>query len=178
MLAALADARAGLGDRTYETAALALRTFLVEGLMADGHLVRAREAGRVAAEAGIEDYACVALGLWRWHEVHGDPRDRTLALDLLHQAWRRFHGGRGWRQAEQGLLPGMGTTAALADNPLPSPSAIILDLSRRSGVPELEAQAAKAIAAALPTVVEQPVGFAGHARLFLGFPADPRTGVE
>ncbi len=128
-LAALAQAARLPDGEAYRTHAERVRDYLGEVLWHDGALVRARDGGRAVGSASIEDYAYVARGMLAWADVSGDPRDYALTRQLLEAAWRRFHGDHGWKRAAAPLLPGLPREPMLADGPLPSPSAVIIDTS-------------------------------------------------
>ncbi len=115
----------------YRGAAHRIRNYLVTELW-DGHrLLRARAHDRPLGQASLQDYAFVADGLYAWARVSGKEDDYRLARQVASQGWRRFHSVRGWRLAQRELITFGGSEPALADTPLPSPSAVLVGVSLR-----------------------------------------------
>lgn len=154
LLQTLAEAARVLQMPRYHAAAQRLQGFLVERMWDGQRLRRSLDAG----QAGLADYAYVAAGLAAMGE-------EQVSRQLLTQAWQRFHGGDGWRLSDRGLLPGMAVQPALMDDVLPSPSALVVSLSLRSGDAALARQAARARDAAAASVAGSPFWYAGHALL-------------
>jgi len=167
LLSALAEAGATLDEPRYVRAAQRLRDFLVEGLWRDGKLFRASHQGKPIGRASVADYAYVAEGLDAWSRLPGGKADESLVKELLRAAWRHFHGTDGWRADDDGLLPGMAVTAAMLDDNLPSPTAILLRLSAVSGDAQLKEKAAAASEAGAAEAVQSPFWYSGHALLVL-----------
>ena len=164
MLAALAEGYRVLREPRYRDAAEALRNHLVGRLWDGTRVYRARTAAGGLGEASLEDYAYMAQGLMSWSEVSGSKADRELAIRLVKEAWRRFY-DRGWRLADQPLLPAMAAEAALADSALPSPAAVVLGLSLNSGEADLAGRAREAMELSRRVVSERPFSYATQAWL-------------
>lgn len=167
MLSALSEGYRLLREPRYREAAETLRTYLVGRLWDGTRLYRARRGAGGLGEASLEDYAFVANGLMSWAEVTGAKADRELAIRLVKEAWRLFY-DRGWRLADRPLLPAMPAEAALADAPLPSPAAVVLELSLKSGEAELSGRAAGALELGRGPVSENPFLYTTQAWLMLG----------
>ena len=94
-------------------------------------LVRARApAGSRATDptaATLQDYAYVARGLNAFARAYGSDRDWELARRMVEGGWRRFRASGGWRLSDAPGLPFSGAESAIADGPMPSPSAAFLD---------------------------------------------------
>ena len=128
-LEALSRAAAHGDDARYRAAAQRVRDYLVNELWDGKHLLRARAAGRPLGQASLQDYAFVARGLYAWAEVSGAAQDYALARKMTEQAWRQFHSDRGWRLSRDVLVRYGGAEPVIADSPLPSPSATLIDVS-------------------------------------------------
>lgn len=130
-LGALATAASEDGGEAYRQKGQALRDYLL-GFLWDpkaGLLRVANSEGAVPAT--LEDYAYVAYGMSRWAEIDGNENDMQWVARLVAQAWQRFATGSGWRLSEDTLIPWATTQAVIPDSALPSPSALLLDVSLR-----------------------------------------------
>ena len=83
----------------------------------------------VAGEADLSDYAYLAQGLHDWALADGTGRDGRVA-GLLEVAWSDFTDADGWRAAREPPLPGMVAQRFHAAVHNPSPTSLILALSR------------------------------------------------
>jgi uncharacterized protein len=163
-LSALAAGARVFDDRRYREAGARLRDYLVGRLWDGKALHRAVGPRGWIGEATLEDYALVAGGLKDWGKLSGSSGDLALSRRLVAIAWERFYHD-GWRLAAEPLLPGVPAERAVADNPLPSPAAVLLRLSLESEDPTLVQRARQAMARSLPTVAANPVAFASQAGL-------------
>ena len=175
--ALIAGARAFPGG-PYREAAQALRGYLVDSLWDGEELHRARSEQGWIGEATLEDYAYVASGLRDWADLVGSGTDRTLAQRLVELAWARFHDDAGWRLSAAPLLPAVPAEPALADGPLPSPAAVIIELSLQSGDPALAERARAAQNAAAAVVAARPFQFASEAWLLVRYPPAGAASAE
>jgi uncharacterized protein YyaL (SSP411 family) len=173
--ALVAGARAFPGG-PYREAAETLRGFLVERLWDGEGLHRASSGQGWIGDATLEDYAYVARGLQDWAELAGTDTDRALALRLVGLAWTQFRGDAGWRLSAEPLLPAVPAEPALADGPLPSPAAVIMELSLGSGDPGLVERARAAQRAAAAPVAARPFQFASEAWLLIRHPLSASSG--
>ena len=134
-LALSAFVRASLraGGARFEAPARGIVRFLTGELWDGSTLVRARapEGSRAqdATPATLQDYAYVARGLSAFARAHGSTQDRDLARRIVEGAWRRFRTPGGWRLSDAPGLPFAGAESAIADGPMPSPSATLLDVT-------------------------------------------------
>ncbi|MCP5276744.1 MAG: thioredoxin domain-containing protein [Thiobacillus sp.] len=164
-LALSALAEAGRGVPRFERAARELRDYLATRMVSQGRLLKTRAGKRVFVDAELEDYAFAAAGLADYARVFKDPAAGALARDLAAQAWQRFFTPRGWRREEQPLLATLGPEPALADGALPSPSALLMavtralprDRSRHPGAGDQD----RARAMLLPTAARAPFDHPG-----------------
>ena len=131
MLRALARSARGAGHVGYLAAAEQLRGYLLRRLWRDGELLRAVAGDTGIGNAGLEDHAFVADGLLTLAELQAVDRDLPTIRRLVDAAWQRFHTGRGWRLDEDILIPGLAAEPLLADGPLPSPAAVLIDVTLR-----------------------------------------------
>ena len=83
--------------------------------------------------------------------AHGRDRHWELARAVVEGAWERFHTPDGWRLSDARGLPYAGSEPTIADGPMPSPSAVLLDatmhVAERFGDEALRARARAALLA-------------------------------
>ena len=133
------------GGARFEAPARGVVRLLAEELWDGSMLVRARAEGmaggggavggaavggaaeRAIAPATLQDYAYVARGMIAFAKAHGDERHWALAHAIVEGAWERFRTADGWRLSDADGLPYAGVEPAIADGPMPSPSAVLLD---------------------------------------------------
>ncbi len=157
LLSALATGERAWPGR-YRQAGDALARFLSSRLW-DGHeLHRSLGPRGPLGHGAIDDYAFVATGLADWAAAAG-AAPPALARRLLDQAWARFFDGRGWLRDPQALLPLMPREPALADSPLPSPSAALIELARRPAFADRQRPVRAALGVAYGGIRENPFNF-------------------
>jgi len=164
LLSALVDGAGRLQASRYRAAAEQLRDFLVTRLWDGKRLYRAVDAKGPIGRAALEDYVYVARGLRDWGLFSGSEEDVALATRLARQAWRLFYRNRGWQQTDDLLIPGLATEVAISDGPLPSPAAMLIDLSREIGDPDMTAQAGQALAVSYDEVLDNSIWYATQAQ--------------
>jgi len=163
LLAAFARAAQVSGDAQFAAAARRIRDYLRDHLWDGKGLRRAlTDDGRALGRTSLEDYAYVAYGMAEYAKLSGDPVDRTFVAALLHAAWQRYHGSRGWRLDDQPLIPGMGEESAQLEGALPAPAAVLIRVAAESGDPDLAARASAAAEAARRQAQDEPFWYAGH----------------
>ncbi len=171
LLSALSEAVQQLSEPRYRAAGQALRSFLLEQLWDGKRIARAGSASHPIGTVGLQDYAYVACGLAAWSAVSGDAADSKLAARLVGDAWRRFFFEDGWQQSDTLRLPGQPREPALSDGPLPAPSAVIIELSRRleplQKDPAIASQVERALALSAPPTDRAPFWHASHAQVLL-----------
>ena len=96
-LAALAEAAAALGSDRYRDTAAKAGDFLLEAFVHDGdRLVHSWKDGRASGNGFLEDYACVAEGLFALYQTTLDERPFEMArrlTDAMLTHFRRAEGG-------------------------------------------------------------------------------------
>ncbi len=166
VLSALARAARELDDSRYRAAARRLRDYLVTQLWDGQNLLRARHGEVELGAAALEDYAYVARGLADWAALAGSRADRELAMTIARAGWRRFYAEDGWRASSEMLIPALGREPALADGPMPSPSAVLIDVTLRltneNPQQRLTRQAREALARSGEWVKQQPFRHVSH----------------
>ncbi len=167
-LSALVAGAEAFDDAELKAAARSLRDYLVERLWDGKQLHRARSGGKGIGRVAISDYAYVARGLLDWSVLSGDRADRWLALKMVEVAWQAFRAEGGWRQDAAPLLPSVPPEAAFSDGPLPSPSAVLVELALALGDAELVEKARQALKGAAETAARNPFSFAGDAWQLIG----------
>jgi len=130
-LSTLVRATRRRGGERFEAPALGVVRLLAEELWDGTTLVRARaEAGAggpAVAPATLQDYAYVARGMIAFANALGGETHWALARRIVAGAWERFRTPHGWRLSDAEGLPYAGVEPAIADGPMPSPSAVLLD---------------------------------------------------
>ena len=134
-LSALVRASLRPGGARFEAPVRGVVRLLTAELWDGSVLVRARAdaiAGNGTGEqsvtpATLQDYAFVARGLIAFAKAHGSQEHWEIARRIVEGAWGRFHAPDGWRLSDARGLPYSGTEPAIADGPMPSPSAVLLD---------------------------------------------------
>ncbi len=163
------------GGSAYRMEAQRVRDFLVGALWDGEALLRARSGRGPMGPASLEDYAYVARGLLAWADATGARSDYELARNVAEQGWQRFHTVQGWIQGEAMPVPLSIAEAIIADGPLPSPSATLIEvsmtLSQRLGDPRLYSRALTALLVDTPALLDSPFFYATHVSLLARFGA-------
>ncbi len=161
VLGSLALAGKQLGRSDYLDAARQLARDIQKQLWHGDTLWRSAKAGQPVGQASLADYAYLAEGLDLLANSVDDPSLATWRDTLVQQAWRRFHGPRGWREAEKLPLPGMGESPVLQDGALPASPAVLLGVTLRGDSSRLIKSAQEALSQALPRIQEEPFWYPG-----------------
>ncbi len=129
VLSALAEA-ACRNHKRYAPSAIRLRDFMLSKLWDSGEMKQGVDSrGRSLGPGNLEDYAHVAKGLLAWAEFTGQRDDYRIVAEIAAEAWRRFSTEQGWHRSETRLIPGQPPRHHIRDDTLPSPSAILLQVS-------------------------------------------------
>lgn len=131
-LSAYAKAAKHFNSAIYRQAAQEIKDYIYQNLWDGNHLARAIKNKKILAAGGLEDYAYVAQGLFDWIEYSANHKDKQWLEELLNQAWKRFYSKKGWVLAENMLLKYGQGEAVLADGVLPSPSAVLINISLKA----------------------------------------------
>ena len=126
-LSALVRASLRQGGARFEGPARGVVRLLAGELWDGTTLARARAAERPATPATLQDYAYVARGMIAFAKAHGRKEHWEFARGIVEGAWKRFHTVGGWRLSDARGMPYAVAEAAIADGPMPSPSAVLLD---------------------------------------------------
>jgi hypothetical protein len=165
-LAAYAEAAAATGEPVWHERASAVRAYLVERLWDGQALKRALAGTRAVGSAALEDYAYVADGLLAWARLTGRREDAALAARVADAGWRRFYGLQGFRLSDAATLPAEPGQDAIADGPMPSPSATLiaasLELARLTGERARRDQALAALNSGHARLEAEPFWHATH----------------
>ena len=161
-------AQLGNGDR-YRQEAQKLRHFLVNQMWDGQRLARAKSGGKEIARAGLEDYAYAAQGLLRWARFSNSQQDLQLAKQWIMIAWQRFYSSSGWQLSDQPSLPGIVGRIVFEDNPMPSPAAVVIEVSLQlAGLTHdepLKQRATTALAVSQELLKQQPFAYASQIEL-------------
>ncbi|WP_455223580.1 thioredoxin domain-containing protein [Kaarinaea lacus] len=157
----------------YKQAARQLRNYLVQDLWDGKNLLRARAQQQTLAEGTLEDYAFAAMGLWQWHLLTGDNKDRELVKRWVALAWQQFYDDTGWRLTSQSLLPQDYGEPLIKDAPLPSASATLIDLSlqlaQRENDRELRKKAMRALSIGFEQLTQSPFTYPSQIQLLVSY---------
>ncbi len=168
-LRAFSVAARRLNDRGYRAAAERIRAYLIAELWDGRRLLRARTGGGSLGVASLEDYAYVAAGLLEWARLTGRPEDFAAARAVAEQGWARYHTATGWKIAEEPLIRYAAAEAVLADGPMPSPSALLVEvtlgLAGRDGDAARRKQALSALNVGHEALASEPFWFATQIRV-------------
>jgi uncharacterized protein YyaL (SSP411 family) len=167
LLATLSTAAKQPLQEDMHQAAKQLRDNLLTRLWDGNKLLRARDGSASLGSAALEDYAYVAYGISKWAELPGNEADKLMAQKLLTLAWDRFYTEDGWRATNMPPLPGMPLDQAQEDGALPSPSALVIQLSLRAGNRQLKERALATRGQVLAVVQDKPFWYAGHIQALL-----------
>jgi len=125
LLTSLSEAAAS-ADKHYAEAADALYQFLATRLWDGTQLHRFLHAGKTSGRVSLEDYAYVAQGIASWADYANDETAWTIADKIARAGLARFNNSNGWQLSERLLIPYDAREPILADNTLPSSSAVLL----------------------------------------------------
>jgi uncharacterized protein YyaL (SSP411 family) len=116
-------------ESRYKDAAQRLRDYLATELWDGKTLWRAKKNTQQLSAGVLEDYVFAAQGLWQWYLLTGNKQDLQLVKRWVAIAWQRFYNNTGWHLSDRPLLPKNFGEAVIKDAPLPSASAVLLQLS-------------------------------------------------
>ena len=171
-LAVFAEAARVTGEAKYRDVAAGIRDYLMRALWDGKTLKRAVDKGRAVGAVALEDYAYVTQGLLKWARLTDSTADYAQATSVARVAWQRFYAARGWRLDERSLIQTGGAEAAIADGPLPSPSAVLVEatlaLAEKTGDVALARQARTARDLARSAVQRDRFWQASHGALLTG----------
>jgi uncharacterized protein YyaL (SSP411 family) len=181
MLAALAEAAAGLGRNDYLAAAQDNAHLLLQRLYVDGRVLRTYRDGDARLNGYLEDYACLALGLLALYQADFDPRWFDAAEEIAGHMLDRFRdpvGGIFYSTVEdqEGLLY---RPKDFDDNAVPAGNSIaaevMVQLALLTGEDRYRAEAEAMLAALAPSMASHPLFFGrllGTLALHLGNPIE------
>jgi len=168
-LIALIDGYQTTGLEKYKSTAKNLVTFLREKMLIGDELQRSIHKGVLAGNADLEDYALVALSLNKWMQFSGDLQDKNKIESLLNYAWSNFFSDKGWKMSDDLLIPYGATESMLADGPMPSASAILIELGLRSKNEQIKEKAVSALQLGHNVLTSQPFWYASHVSLLMSY---------
>lgn len=133
------------GQPRHLAAAQRVRAFLV-GMIGPSGLRKGEANGQPLGEADLEDYAYAVHGLLAHARSQQDGEALRVAERLATLAWQKFHGPQGWQLEARPLLARPANEDVIADGPLPSPSALLIEASLALGSEPLRSRALAALA--------------------------------
>jgi hypothetical protein len=147
-LAAYAEAAIVTKNDGFLKSARRIRDYIMSELWDGSALRRAVYGDRILGKASLEDYAFVSRGLWMWARLSQDPVDFAVVQSIVEQAWARFYED-GWRMAETSFIAVEPVRDLIADGPMPSPAAVVaqvsLDVAEKSANEPLRKRALAAL---------------------------------
>jgi uncharacterized protein YyaL (SSP411 family) len=153
----------------YREAAKKVRDYLVTRLWDGESLHRALGKSGGIGKAGLEDYAYAARALSQWADLMNNKKDRQLAATWASTAWQKYYTATGWQRAESIGLPWQLGEPVLEDNPMPSPSAVLiqtsLELARQTNDKALRDRALSALGVGWELLRQQPFAYPTQIRL-------------
>ena len=124
VLSALVRATEITNERRYKIAAEKLKHELIQVFWQKNQLYRTTDQ-----PGGLEDYAYVGRGLYDWVRFSQTKSDWHILDQILVQAWQRFYTKSGWIRAENMLLKYGSGESVIAEGPMPSPSATLINIT-------------------------------------------------
>jgi hypothetical protein len=159
------------GKAEHRQAADELQGFLVRHFWVDGRLWRMVTATGYRQEAELEDYAYVAAGWMAWCRLQACEADLAPLQALVQAAWRRFYGTAGWRLSDASLPGFTAWHMAVEDAALPSPAAVLLEVSgwlaKRAGDAAGRRRVAHALEESGAAVLGDPLAYASYVPLLM-----------
>ncbi|TDY03986.1 thioredoxin domain-containing protein [Thiohalophilus thiocyanatoxydans] len=153
-------------DAGLKQATVALQGFILDELWDGSQLKRAHGAQQQLGHVGLEDYAYVARGLLDYARYRNDEATLNVANDIIHQAWEEFFSPEGWLLQRRPLLKYGARQPVLADGPMPSPSAVLIQATRalleQRPDPALEKSLQLALGLREAPMLESPFWYASH----------------
>lgn len=157
-------------EKKYFSPAKALRDDLLKTHWDGKRLARAAGKQGRFGEGGLEDYAYVARGLLDWAMLT-DQQDLHTAEQIIRQAWRRFYSRDGWLLGENMLLRYGAGQMAMADGPMPSSSAVLIEttlrLVKQRPDNRLRQMSLLALSSGHEEIRREPFWYASHIKLML-----------
>ena len=176
-LAAMVKGARLSNSEPYRQAAQKLRHFLVNKMWDGKRMARAKSGPHEIAPAGLEDYAYAAQGLLQWGLFVNHEPDQRLAKQWVGMAWEQFYTSTGWRLSNELNLPGVFGRIVLQDNPMPSPSASLIETSLQiaelSNDAHLKQRAVDALTVSQKLLQQQPFAHATQIKLLADLTTDP-----
>lgn len=176
-LVALTEGAEYFGESRYTDAAQKVRDYLANTLWNGERLLRAVSSAGEMGTASLEDYAYVALGLLHWARLTDRHFDYALAREIALAGWQRFHVRNGWRLEEHSLLADDALSEVVMDGPMPSPAAVLADvtlqLAHRLDDPTLGRRAVAALNRAHSEIGDNAFFYATHIAALMGAASRP-----
>jgi len=156
-------------DPGLKPAAVALQGFIIDKLWDGAQLRRAHGGQQLLGRVGLEDYAYIAQGLLDYARYRNDAATLNVAGDIIHRAWEDFFSPEGWLLQRRPLLKYGARQSVLADGPMPSPSAVLMQATRtlleQRPDPALDKSLQLALELREAPMLESPFWYAGHIML-------------
>jgi len=161
-LSAFVEAARITGDDAYRRTAKQIRDYLAGTLWTGGQLARSVDKGQAVGAVSLEDYAFVARGLADWWQLTGAATDKSLAITVTEKGWLIFYGPQGWRQGARSLIESERGQDLIADGPMPSPAAVLIDVSVVLNTADLRVRALSALNSGHGELAADPFWHATH----------------
>jgi uncharacterized protein YyaL (SSP411 family) len=167
--ALVAGAKLQTNNQKYYDAAAKLQSYIHNNFWDGKHLYRA--VGKQAfGDAGLEDAAYLSKGLLDWASLTKKEKDYQQVSNLAVKSWQWFFVDEGWKLNRNALLKYKETEPVIAEGPLPSPSAILiqvsLKLANRAGNNSFKVKARQSMTMAAGIVQQQPFRHVSYINLY------------
>jgi hypothetical protein len=165
-LTAFAKAAKQFDSVEYARVAKEIKNYIYDFLWIDNKLVRVVKNKKILGDAGLEDYAYVAQGLYHWLEYSDNKKDSAWLNALIKQTWARYYNEHGWRLSENSLLKYGQSQKVISDGVLPSASATIVNVALKTAEKNNDIKLMQKVEAALKVghsdIANQPFWFASQ----------------
>lgn len=155
----------------YHAAGQRIRSYIVKRLWNGQQLARAVKGKTTLGQAGLEDYAFVAQGIYDWGKANNNKKDLPLVRQWLNYAWLHFYSEKGWLNSDATLIKAGPAVAVMEDNALPSASSALLSTSWRMAVLDgdvaRQQQVKTALALGQELLQQQPFYYANQIALLV-----------
>ncbi len=166
-------------NKKFMQAAAKLADFLQTQVWNDKQLSRAIGSGGIQGgmmgtlgKGNLEDYAYTIRGLYDWWRINKSAATEKVLQKMIQQAWKRFFTRHGWLLAEDMLLRYGQADTVIADGPLPSPSAVLinvtLEFAKITHDKDLEKQALRALNSGRDEIMDDAFWFPTQIRTIAG----------
>jgi len=144
LLQAFIDAFEITGNNQYKKYSHELAAFLQAKLEANSSS-KGIYNEEFVGHADLQDYAFLANALIKYANLFESSEAYKISVKLIEAAWSKYFGDFGWSLTDKLIVPLTQSETIIADGPLPSASASLIEASMLSGKPHLISKAKGAL---------------------------------